>query len=160
MPRQEENWNKNWESKPWSSLPRRSTGWRSLYKTCSTRTPPDLASVQNTTYPPNPTAVTSHFFKQTTAMSQPVRQVLALPGPAHCWREVTVADIVLGLHRWGESSLGSCAAPDPGRRVRADTAATDQRLFHNLHCTPLPLLVFFRSIFLVSCSVNTVHSAL
>ena len=43
-------------------------------------------------------------------------------------------------------SLGSCAAPDRGGRVmRADTATTDQRLFHNLHCTPLLLLVFSSS---------------
>ena len=83
-----------------------------------------------------PRAVPSHF-KRAAALSKLVRE--ARPGLAHFseseWREVTLADIVLGLHRSGGVSAAAVALLHRGRRVRADTAsATHQRLFHNLRC--------------------------
>ena len=73
-----------------------------------------------------PTTVTSHF----QLLSKVSLTLLLLS-----WRQVTVSDIVLGLcHSHCGTGLGSCAALPRAPRESRDTAAADQRLFHNLCC--------------------------
>ena len=92
-----------------------------------------LHAWQRHTWPPlkhsnslKPTTVTSHF----QLLSKVSLTLLLLS-----WRQVTVSDIVLGLcHSHCGTGLGSCAALPRAPRESRDTAAADQRLFHNLCC--------------------------
>ena len=128
-----------------------------LYKTCSTRTP--LASTRplglrsNTLFTSNPTAVTSHFHPlDSSAVEAGVREVR--PGLVH-WSQL-VERSYCGGHCPRTAPVGgslgsSCGAapPRPPRESRHTAGTSDQeRLFHNLRCTPL-LVFFLPTIYLI-----------